>query len=287
MVATGLATMVLVIAFAYMAAQFFRRPEYESFATMELYQVGVSAVMFAVIFSSSCFVSEISDALAGGDMFDLARGYLDYLVNQIALPAVLRLQGTLFAAQWISSLSMRFGASVWGIMFPAFPSFVLIERTIEFLLVLITPFTSSLIVQMAILEFVRGTMIPFVLPAGVILRIFPPTREAGAFMIAVALGFQIVFPFTYVMHGNIVAVLINDTTHIPQDMSTYMNAHGFGLVASTITETGLFDPMGMIFHPLYYLSYILLQALFLPALSMTITVAFIKSMTKFISQKLG
>ena len=209
MVATALATMTLIIAFSYMAAQVLKRPEYEVFSSLELYQLGVSAMIFVTIFRATCFAAETADSFSGGDMFDIARGYLDYLIYQVSLPATLRLQGTLFVAQWIGSISMRFGAGVWGIMIPSFPSFVVIEKVVEFILMIIQPFTSSLIVQQAGLEIIRGTMLPFVLPAGVVLRIFPPTRDAGAFLIAAAFGFQIIFPYTYVMHNNIVRAMID------------------------------------------------------------------------------
>ncbi|VVC00649.1 Uncharacterised protein [uncultured archaeon] len=287
MAATALATMTLAIVFAYMAAQFFRRPEYESFASIEIYQLVISAVLLVTIFGASCFAAQMSDAFAGGDAFDIGRSYLDYLTNQVAMPAVVRLQGTLFVSQWLSSVSMRYGASVWGITMPLFPSFVLIERSVEFLLILITPFTSSLIVQQIGLEIIRGTMIPFVLPAGVILRIFPPTRDAGAFLIAAALGFQVVFPYTYVMHSNIVRAMIADQTSEPRPIVDVLNGEGYPNVATSLQESGLYEPMGMLFHPIFSLSFLLLQALFLPALSMTITVAFIKGTTKFISQKMG
>ena len=56
---------------------------------------------------------------------------------------------------------------------------------------------------------------------------------------------------------------------------------------SFIGESGLFDPQSMLFHPLYMLSFMLLQAIFLPALSISLTVAFIKGFNKFITQKFG
>ena len=64
MVGTALATMLLLIALFYMAAQFFRKPEYEAFVSLELYQIGVSAIMLVSIFASACFAEQMSSSMA-------------------------------------------------------------------------------------------------------------------------------------------------------------------------------------------------------------------------------
>jgi hypothetical protein len=51
--------------------------------------------------------------------------------------------------------------------------------------------------QIAIMKFVETSMFTIFLPIGIILRAFPPTRGAGAVMIALAIGFYMVYPFTY------------------------------------------------------------------------------------------
>ncbi len=287
MVGTGAATMVLLLALFYMASQFFKKPEYEAFVTIETYQLIVSLLLFGSVFLSSCFADEMVKEFVGGgkDSFQVAQEYLQYITYEVALSAVEKLQSLVLLSQWASSVTMRFGASVWGIILPAFPSFVVVERTVEFLLILISPFTASLIVQQVGLQVIQGVMFPFVLPMGVVLRMFPPTRDAGTFFISTALAFQIIFPFTYVMHKTIVQdILIPNTLSgwPPQQFqSNYPALTGY------ITDNWLFDPQSMLFHPLLSVSFLLLQAIFLPALSITLTVAFIKGFNKFISQKLG
>jgi len=289
-VGTGVATMVLLLALFYMAAQFFRKPEYEAFVSIEVHQLIASLIIFALIFGTSCFADEMVKSIVGGgkDAFDVGASYLQYITNDIALSAVEKLQGLLLLSQWASSMSMRFGASVWGVAIPIFPAFAVIERTVEFLLMLITPFLSSLIVQQVGLQVIRGTMLPFVLPMGVVLRIFPPTRDAGSFLISTAIAFQIVFPFTYVMHDKLVREVLIPAAY--SDQKTFDKAlqdHNSPNLASYIGEYGLFDIDNMFFKPLLGISFLLLQALFLPALSITLTVAFIKGFNKFITQKMG
>ncbi len=49
------------------------------------------------------------------------------------------------------------------------------------------------------LDFINIFSLPVFLPAGIILRAFPPTRGAGAYLIAFTLSFQIIFPFVYLL----------------------------------------------------------------------------------------
>ncbi|MCX8195055.1 MAG: hypothetical protein N3G22_03045 [Candidatus Micrarchaeota archaeon] len=283
-VVLSFALMIAIIALSYMAAYLFRKPEYEGFAQIEMYQLVVSAMIFALVYGAVCFAADLADLFAGKDVFEIGRSYLVY-IQDMAVPHVINLELAKLNAQALGSWSMRWGASVWGVIVPAFPSFVLVERVLDFLLLLISPFTASLIVQMIILEVIRGTVLTYVLPAGVVLRIFPPTRDAGAFLISSAIGFGIIYPYTYAMHKYIVEDMINHEAS-PTLKSRLENA-GFQNIFRYISFKGMLDWEEILIRPLKYLSYLLLQALFLPALSITLTIAFIKGTAKFISQKMG
>lgn len=54
-------------------------------------------------------------------------------------------------------------------------------------------------VQLRVLDYIYITMLQLYLPLGLVLRAFPLTRGAGAFLIAAALGFFFVFPLTYMI----------------------------------------------------------------------------------------
>ncbi|MCX6769435.1 MAG: hypothetical protein NT051_02015 [Candidatus Micrarchaeota archaeon] len=299
-VITSLATMIFVLALFYMAANFFRKNvfdsnpdrgnffrtgEYESFVSIELHQLLISALIFVTVFGASCFAADLSDKMAGGDMFEISRNYLNMISNQIALPYIVKLEVAKMVAQYFSSMSFRWGLAVWGAMVPGFPAFIVIERVIDFLLILLTPFVASLMVQEIVLEVIRAISLPFILPAGVVLRIFPPTRTAGAFLIAAAIAFEIIFPYTYVMHSNIMNTLIQ-SENTEEDVRLGGVLTGTPNLAYAISDGGLWNPEDTLIKPLRYLSYMIMQAVFLPALSITITIAFIKGTTKFINQKL-
>jgi len=280
-------TMVLLLSLFWMAAQFFKRPEYESFVSVEVHQLLVSAILFVTIFGAVLFSCELSVMFSGGDPFDLSTSYLNNISNNVALHAVLKLEATKALAQYWGSMTFRWGLTVWGVATPAFPSFIMVERIVDFLLMLITPFTASLMTQEIILETIKGIAVPFILPAGLVLRMYPPTRGAGSFLLAAAIGFGIVYPYTYVMHKAIVEQMM-DSTDMKQTMQGLFGEDSLkdGLWPWAVFSNGLFDIKTMLFNPIDVTGFLLLQALFLPALSITITVSFIKGMAKFFSQKL-
>lgn len=286
-VGVSISLMILLLSLFYMAAQLFKKPEYESFVSLEMHQLLVSVLLALFIFGAAYFSCELAAGFAGGDMFEISSSYLSSVSNGIAVQAVLSMEGLKMFSQYWGSMSFRWGASVWGVGAPGFPSFIVIERVADFLLMLITPFAASLMVQQIILEVIKGTAIAFVLPVGAVLRIFPPTREAGSFLMASALGFQIIYPFTYVMQSNIVPKIYEEVMG-QKSMEEIFRQRGweeFSFVA--IFEKGLFNVQQMLVSPLRALSILLLQALFLPALSMILTISFIKGTAKFLSQKLG
>lgn len=287
-VMTSVALMIFMLALFWMAAQFFKRQEYESFVSIELYQLVISIFIFLSVFGASCFAAEMADSFAGRDQFEVGRQYLDYITNNVIMPNIAELEGFKLYSQWMGDVKARWGPGPWAVVIPMFPMFIIVERVVDFLLLFISPFIASLMAQMVVLEIIRGIALPFVLPAGVVLRVFPPTRDAGAFLIASAIGFDIVYPYTYVMHDHIVRAMIAiPNSNTCDSFMSVIPGGNSGNVAATITQNGMIDIPSKICHPFHYLGYLLLQSLFLPALSITLTVAFIKGSTKFISQKMG
>jgi hypothetical protein len=159
-------------------------------------------------------------------------------------------------------------------------------------------------------------MVPFFLPAGLILRFLPPTRDAGAFLIAVAFGFQIIFPTTYLINKQIYHEIGAKAYNEPGERPTLLinslcgpfkyGVAGYlfnpsanrlfdlipggatiGNAFMRIFSEGLLNAVSMTeFIPvLKHIAALSLLVLFMPALSMMITIAFINAMTKFIVAK--
>ncbi|MCX8196825.1 MAG: hypothetical protein N3G80_00715 [Candidatus Micrarchaeota archaeon] len=283
----ALATMISVVIISYMAANFFRRPEYEAFSSIELYQLAVSAFLFISIFGATCFAAEMTELLTGRDPYEIGKEYLTF-INQKMLITAASMKAAVLRFQYHAAWSMRWGPAAWGTINLTFPSAVLFERIFDFLSIIIVPFTASLMVQQLILEAIQAVLIPFLLPAAVLTRIFPPLRDASAFLISVAIGFGILFPYSYAMHAYIVPKMMEKT--FKQASSQQFEerlAQQYPNFMAEVSYSKFFSLESILFDPLLTLSYLLLQALFLPALSMTLTIAFIRSFTKFIGQKLG
>src|SRR3989344_6520020 len=91
-VGTSIALMALLLSLFWMAAQFLRKPEYESFVSIEIYQLLISAVLLAVVLGFACTGSQLADSFAGGGTLEVGRSYLNYLSNDLALKTVLTLE---------------------------------------------------------------------------------------------------------------------------------------------------------------------------------------------------
>jgi len=282
----SLAIMVLIIALAYMASQFLKKPEYENFASLEIYQVFVSVLLFISIGGIAIFSNSITEAFAGSDPVEIGRSYLAYVSEKIALPTMMSFETLKLTMQFVGSISARWGASVWGAVLLPFGGCSVVEKAADVVLMISVPFIASLQAQMILLEGIDGLALPFVLPAGALLRLFPPTRDAGTFMMCSALAALTVYPFTYVICDRIVHVMVSHETE-REDITDSLRVQGFGSFADMMSAKGVFHPEKMIFRPIRMLSFVVLQGAFLPALSMTLTIAFIKGTTKFVSQKFG
>ncbi|OIO20906.1 hypothetical protein COV61_00255 [Candidatus Micrarchaeota archaeon CG11_big_fil_rev_8_21_14_0_20_47_5] len=295
--AVSMALMVFVVAAIYMIAQLVKRPEWEAYARVETHQIFFSALILIMALLIVNMMEDVSKSMLGGkDYFDVAQEYLDKLVVNLLMPTLMQMEGIVIGSQLLSGISHSYGAgTAWGVRFALFPQFSLFESVFEFVLMVITPFSASIMAQQFGLHIIHSTMIAFVLPAGIILRIFPATRDAGVFLISTAFGFYFVFPLTYVMHYDIMKYIDAKDTGI--DFLGVPDAPGAGDPLGGIEPA--YDPnssfykrvfgnsfdLSWMLHPFANLSVIIMQAIFLPGLSMIITNTFIKSMIKFLGQK--
>jgi hypothetical protein len=81
----------------------------------------------------------------------------------------------------------------------------------------LTWLTILLHMQLAIMRFAETSMFTVFLPIGIILRAFPPTRGAGAVMMAIAIGLYIVYPLVYTL-------LAVSTPSVIESCNLYVNA---------------------------------------------------------------
>ncbi len=289
----GLAAMTFSVAVIYMVAGLLRQPEWEAFLKTELYQVVVSVLLGVFLLSAAVVADGVTSRMAGGaGLFDAAQGYLSRVIC-VSSSITIKLEGLKVAAQYLSAMKSRYYAGAWGIVVPTFPGFEVIERALDLIQMLVMPFTSSLFVQTLILEVAHGTALTFLLPVGILLRIVPVTREAGSFLIATAFAMYFILPFTYIISAQVV-----DQTMYKNEFGHQMCEGSQGSGAYFLGSGAFYDSMAVQLVPSFAqdmigtngfttsLSYVALQAVFLPALSMVVVVTFIKTATTFFSQKM-
>ncbi len=306
-VAVSLEIMIGAIALIYMFANLAKRPEWEAYANVELYQVFFSAIILVMaIFVANSVDNVVVNTFHGKSQFEIAETYLDQVIVGLTVPTLMQMETFALASQWGSGIMAHFGAgTAWSYRFPVLSHLSLIESVLEFFMVVLSPFAASLMAQLHGLEIIKATMMVFVLPAGVILRTFPQTRDAGVFLIATAFGFYFVFPLTYVMHYNIMRC-IDEKDKVIDFISADGNNRACGVVTpenwladyNAQVEGGplrdyhkrlwsSFIDLDTVIKMFSQMSLIIMQAIFLPGLSIMLTLTFIKSMTKFLSQKMG
>ncbi len=284
---TGLVALSFFAALMLMISRVFHSAEWETTAKQELYQVIVTILWGLFIFGAAVTVDQITTSYAGGNMFDAAQGYLGR-VACLSSAVSIKLEGYKMQFQFVSGMRSKFYAGVWGFSYPTFPGFEVIERAADLIQMFIIPFASSIYVQLIGLDIIRGTAMAFLMPCGILLRLFPPTREAGGFMLASAFALYVVLPFTYLVDKEVMEPLY------AQEFGAPMCADSAGVSSAQLRHPNqLFDSLAFNLRPDLSkdllsmpksISYVAIQAVFLPALSMIIVVTFIRTTLRFFSQ---
>ncbi len=308
----GLALVVAALAGIYMVAGAIKQAEWQALVRSELYQAVVSVIWGLAIFGGAVAVDRIVDAYAvqnfstTGGMFGAAHAYVDQVICLSSTNAI-KLEGMKMAAQYLSGMRGRHYAGAWGVSAPIFPGFEILERALDLLQTFTMPFTSSLFVQAIGLEIIHAAAFTLIMPAGILMRVFPQTRDAGSFLIASAFGFYFVFPFTYLIDAQVMNQLYYGQFGYPmcgggnggpsaveqvRSRTLYLD------VSSALVPSATQDLLGLdtripftnakVSHTglMQNISYIVFQSVFLPSLSMIITVTFIRNALRFFSQKM-
>ena len=295
--------MIALSTIAYMLSRLLNYKEFEIFAKMELYQVLVSVTILLFIIFGVQGLFEITAQILGEDPFTIALNYLENLITE-TFGTIKTIFFGRFSVGFLSAINIKVGLddiplfTTVGIPIRADVSFPPLDlstltKALDKVFAIMSPFFASSAVQQFALSIIKAIMIPFVLPIGIFLRIFPTTRTSGSFLIAVAIGFYIVFPFSYVVHAATVEsittvireesldtleTVLYDVPNSPTYSNVFKGAWGkiFGVLGPKIYE--LFEGFTLI-------SVVLMQGIFLPTISMALTIAFIKSFQKFLIQR--
>jgi len=297
-----------VVLITYLAAKIFKVPEWEAYLNIELTNLINSFLLLIFVIGFFAVSSAISTAITGNSSPPLAaaeqlRGYAANVYN--ATMDVYTIQA---CTSVLNTFQKRIGEQVLSPTFKVFPGMDTFISMTNILALGFLMIYSSLSVQIFLLNVVDVVMVRFLLPAGLVLRFFPPTREAGAFLISLAFGFQIIFPTAYFINtAALESVGLSEYTSlrfpitslcgmiyvyasIPPVLIRAMDMPYASAIAQqfqTIFSEGFVHGLSMsIFLPvLNSLAAVSLLGIFSPGVATVITIASINAMTKFIVMK--
>jgi len=303
----------LIILITYVISRVFQVPEWEAYLSVELSNLVASFILLLFVLGFFAAGSVFSLMAVGKEKpTEAALDFLRGVVANNVLTGMYDIFRIQTCTSMLSTISRRIGEAVLTNVFKVFPGIDVFVQITNVLGYGFVAMYGSLSAQIALMNLVDGTMTPFLLPAGLILRFFPPTRDAGAFLIALAFGFQFVFPLLYLINGMVlkdIGVPMYDKARSELIISSICGPFKF------VAAGFLFNPMAKVpvissfpvfqnlfknilsepvlnilpmleFVPIMKtLSVLSLYALFIPGFSMVITIAFINAMVKFLTMK--
>ncbi len=101
-------------------------------------------------------------------------------------------------------------------------------------------------VQAALLSFAAASTLTLILPLGIILRAFYPSRKLGGFLIALAIGMYVVLPLSYVLNAAIAASFSNATSSSLSQISITSNTLQSAIGASAGNQNLLSEAYGLV-----------------------------------------
>ncbi|HNT60941.1 MAG TPA: hypothetical protein PKJ97_03115 [Candidatus Bilamarchaeaceae archaeon] len=311
------ATIVLLagyIALLHMGSRFFSKPEMAAYANVELQNLFISAVIFvaaiSIFFASEQLASSIGLKPGEKSMHDVSISFLQKVISNGVMPAYVDLVSLDLKLSFWSAMQGRHGPTVWNFTFKQVTGLEPIISVVRILTFTLTAFLGTLSAQVVIFYLIKALM-PIVLACGVLVRFFPPARDAGTYLIVFAIAFQSFFPLLFVMNVHILDEVwaahgwgdsYAPYMSIPKDL----RVQSFGEIIPDALQAKLasmqFDPstVAEVFGFLPFMSFLRfaalipffegiaslsLPALFLPAITMSLTISFINALTKFFTGK--
>jgi hypothetical protein len=162
---------------------------------------------------------------------------------------------------------------------------------IQYVISILSTIAVSISAQAFLLMFISLVSTTILLPLGLVLRAFYPTRKLGGFFIAVMLGLYIIFPLSYLFNATLlnaysanysisnINVLVGNASSLKNETLGMLNRGGSNQSASSGSiiniesdATNLFSGLGSAINRLLsFLSSIIMQVFILPIFSLIIT----------------
>lgn len=289
LVFVGISVLLLSLALVYMVSQIIGKHEWVVWIKDEFYQTMISViivVMLIIVLSAVCdLFKNISGT--GQDPFAIAHTFLDDLVWDKTINLATRAFQDSLICQLVSGYKTQMGPPSLGISYQQSMGLRTIATDFDFLYTLFAGLSASLMVQDIGLSVIQAFAFRIMLPIGILLRVFPFIRKAGAMLIALSLGLYIVFPMCFVMDKVLLdSVMPGISSELAWNVntisSTYMEPFVL-VIVSPLLPWAIIELVYLIQQA----ALLVPQALFLPTLNLVITLTFVKSATRVLSENFG
>ncbi|NYZ78995.1 hypothetical protein H0N99_02505 [Candidatus Micrarchaeota archaeon] len=283
----GLSLIFLSFSLIYMLSKIFSKPEWAVWIKDEFYQAIISVaivVLLVVVISAVC---SIFTNVAGADPFVIAHTYLNGLVWDKTINLATRAFQDSLICQLAAAYKTHVGSKSLGTTYQQSIGLRTVATNFDFLYTLFVGLSASLMVQDIGLSIIQAFAFRIMLPLGILFRVFPFLRRAGATFIALALGLYIVYPLCFVMNQMVVNAVMKDPVMSASFISSSAGlpvVEGFALaIISPFLPWALIDIVLL----LQEVAKLLPQAIFLPTLNLVITLTFVKNASRVLSQNFG
>lgn len=277
------ALMGALVALLYMLGKMLQKSEFEAMARVEMREVmlsiaiafGAVGLAFSLCNISTAALPFFSEARKIGDFdqFRLSELYLSDLSNSVGVPTIMNLELVSYSS-YLLQATVR---SSTGVNFMT--TLRALSDSVGIIAAFIfAPLIASLNIQQISLSLAKYLALAIILPAGIITRAFKPTREGGAFLIALAIGMHFLWPFLYLINYELTLRLfdvLQTPVAPPASLASFSGAKPVFDIVNMMHDT--------IFNNLSYGSQLLLQGLVLPILNITLFVGFVKVFADFIN----
>ncbi len=155
--------------------------------------------------------------------------------------------------------------------------------------------------QAAVLSFIAASALTVMLPLGLVLRAFYPTRSLGSFLIALTIGLYIVLPLTYLMNATIVGyygsansqasltTLIGNVTRVSSSATGYANQYtsSGGVLEMVVGAWNeLMEGVSTLLSSFFNIvAYFILYAFLLPAFSLMLTGISVRELARLLGSE--
>ncbi|MGC8676100.1 MAG: hypothetical protein ACP5T3_01100 [Candidatus Micrarchaeia archaeon] len=164
---------------------------------------------------------------------------------------------------------------------------------IKYLTQILSATAISATVQAAFLLFSAATSLTLIMPLGIVLRSFYPSRKLGGFLIAVAIGLYAIFPLTYVMDayaansftGSVLSSassISSLSSSMQQSPANETAANGILSGAYAIVKPIINEIASVVNSLMSVVAYAIIYAFVLPAFSVVVTIVGIKELAQLL-----